>query len=185
MRVQFPKPTVSIERGAAIVEFALVTLIFIVFVLGIMEFGRMFYVLNTVQEVTRRAARAAVVENFNSEVDAVRRYAVLRAGSTGTVHLPAAPEISSTSIQINYLNGTLAQASPLPLDPADNLSACNDVTRTSSCIRFVETCVATNGDCTGTLTYAPMVSLFPFLAISIPVSSVVMPAESLGFNASS
>jgi hypothetical protein len=170
------------QRGAAIVEFALVALIFFALVLGTMEFGRLLYLWNTVQEVTRRAAREAVVRDFNTQISAIQREAIFRPGSSGAVFLPAGLEISNTQIQINYLNGTFSQASPMPLDPADNFSACNDVTRASSCIRFVEACVATNGTCTGSLTYAPMVGLFSFLAISIPVSSVVMPAESLGFS---
>lgn len=181
------------QRGAAIVEFALVALIFFTLVLGIMEFGRMLYIWNTVQEVTRRAARAAVVGDFNTEVDAIKRSAIFQGGSSGTAYLPAGGEITNLRIQINYLNGSLAPipANKLPTDPADNISACNDTTRADSCIQFVEACVATtNGDCptdgTGLITYNPMAGLIGSLlpTMYIPVSSVVMPAESLGLSTS-
>ncbi|HVK53561.1 MAG TPA: TadE family protein [Burkholderiales bacterium] len=170
------------QHGAAIIEVALTMMVFLVVSLGIMELGRIMYLWNTVQEVTRRAAREAVVRDFTSQVGAIQREAIFRSGSTGAAYLPAGLEISNTNIQISYLNASLSEASPLPADPADNLSACGDASRTSSCIRFVEACVATNSTCTGAVTYVPMAGLFPFLAVSIPVSSVVMPAESLGFN---
>lgn len=184
MKIHYLKTAYGPQRGAAIVEFAIVALIFFTLVLGIMEFGRLLFIWNTVQEVTRRAAREAVVRDFTTEVDAIRRNAIFRGGSSGTAYLPAGAEITNAEIQISYLNASLADASPLPTDPADNISACNDVTRTDSCIQFVEACVATDGACTGSITYIPMAGLFPFLAISIPVSSVRMPAESLGFNTS-
>jgi Flp pilus assembly protein TadG len=171
-----------LQQGAAVIELALTMMVFLTVALGIMELGRIMYLWNTVQEVTRRAAREAVVRDFTSQVSAIQREAIFRAGSTGAAYLPAGLEISNTRVQINYLNASLNEASPLPADPADNLSACGDASRTSSCIRFVEACVATNSTCTGAVTYAPMAGLFPFLAVSIPVSSVVMPAESLGFS---
>jgi len=170
------------ERGAAAVEFAIVAMLFFTVILGIMEFGRILYLWNTVQEVTRRAAREAVVRSF-ADADKIQRAAVFNPeGGTGTAYLPAGLEITSLNVKINYLNGTLAVASPMPADPSDNISACNDATRAASCIRFVEACVATAGNCTGSVQYAPMAGIFPFLAISIPVSSVIMPAESLGFS---
>lgn len=172
------------ERGATAVEFAIVAMLFFTIVLGIMEFGRILYVWNTVQEVTRRAAREAVVRSF-ADAGRIQRAAVFNPETgTATAYLPAGREITSASVKINYLNGALAVASPMPADISDNISACNDATRASSCIRYVEACVAVNGDCTGSLQYAPMAGLFPFLAISIPVSSVIMPAESLGFSGS-
>lgn len=43
------------------VEFALVIAIFLVLVLGILEFGRLFFYLNSMAEATRLGARIAVV----------------------------------------------------------------------------------------------------------------------------
>lgn len=175
-------PSGNRQRGATAVEFAIVAMLFFTIVFGIMEFGRVLYVWNTVQEVTRRAAREAVVRGF-ADAGKVSRAAVFNPeAGDGTAYLPAAKEITATDVRINYLNQNLVVADPMPLDPTDNISACMDATRTASCVRYVEACVATAGTCTGSVTYKPMAGLFPFLAISIPVSSVIMPAESLGFS---
>ncbi len=42
-------------------EFAIIALVFFMIILGIIEFGRALFVINTLEEVTRRAARVAVV----------------------------------------------------------------------------------------------------------------------------
>ncbi len=180
-----PLPPAS-QRGVVAVEFALISLFFFTLVLGIVELGRVLYVWNTVQEVTRRAAREAVVRSFVSEVSAVRREALFRPGTgTGSVVLPAAGEISNAEVRIMYLDGSMLEVSPAPSDPADNLSACADAGRSSSCIRYVraEVCDATT--CQGVF-YRPMIGFLLGAGginfrVRIPVSPVLMPAESLGF----
>lgn len=181
------------QRGAATVEFALIAIVFFMILLGIMEFGRLMYVWNTTQEVTRRAAREAVVRDFTSaEIAAIQREAIFRGGSTGTANLPAGVEITNATVRIVYLavdaagNRVAITAGNMPSDPADNISACNDAARMfTSCIRFVQACVAVADDCVTSIPYQPMVLLLANLgidlAINIPASSVVMPAESLGF----
>ncbi len=49
------------NRGATIIEFALVAFIFFLILWGIFEFGRAFYVYNSAQHLTRCMAREAVV----------------------------------------------------------------------------------------------------------------------------
>ncbi len=49
------------QRGATAVEFALVLLIFLTFLLGIVDFGRMLFTWNAANEATRAGARYAVV----------------------------------------------------------------------------------------------------------------------------
>lgn len=179
-----------LENGTTAVEFAIVAMVFFLIVFGIMEFGRLLYVWNTVQEVTRRAAREAVVRTAD-DAARISRMAIFREeGGSGTVHLPAGLEITEAEVRINYLTADLSTPSPMPtdaagrFDPARNLAACNSAVPEDlkSCVRFVETCLATDGACAGSVRYAPMIGLFPFLAIQIPVSRVLMPAESLGFN---
>lgn len=178
------------EVGATAVEFALISIFFFTLVLGIVELGRLMYVWNTVQEVTRRAAREAVVRDFDSAADvpALRRQAIFRAGSTGTVTLPGATEISNGEVRITYLDVNLTEVVAFPDDPEDNLSACEDVARITSCIRYVraEICTVSNGACTGEILYQPLIGFLFAVAgadfrIGIPVSPVVMPAEGLGF----
>lgn len=49
------------QGGSAIVEFALVALIFFTLLIGTMEFGRWLFTLNAANEATRLGARLAVV----------------------------------------------------------------------------------------------------------------------------
>lgn len=49
------------QRGAAAVEFALVLLLFMMFLLGIIDFSRMLFTWNAATEATRAGARYAVV----------------------------------------------------------------------------------------------------------------------------
>lgn len=168
------------QHGAATVEFALVAIAFLTVVFGIIEMGRLFYLWNTVQEVTRRAAREAVVR-YVWDVPAIQRYAVFQPDASGDVQLPGAAEISNLSIGIRYLNQVDVPADPLPPSPVDNITAC--VAKTSSCIHFVEVtlCQVQAGGC-APVQYVPMFAMWPFnlFAVDIPGSTVVMPAESLG-----
>jgi hypothetical protein len=101
------------QKGTAAVEFALICLLFFTILFVIIEFGRMMYVYNTMQEVTRSGARAAVVR------------------------IPAGAEVTADDMTIEYLNQAGATASPLPDDPGDNLAACGDPGRVSACIYSV------------------------------------------------
>lgn len=49
------------QCGAAIVEFAIIAVVFLTLVLGIMDFGRMLFTWNAAAEATRWGARVAVV----------------------------------------------------------------------------------------------------------------------------
>lgn len=51
----------SKQLGATTVEFALVLLIFLTFLLGLMDFSRMLFTWNAANEATRAGARYAVV----------------------------------------------------------------------------------------------------------------------------
>lgn len=171
------------QLGAAAVEFAFVVVVFFMLLLGIIEFGRFMYVWNTVQEVTRIAAREAVVSNFTAaEQDRVRRIAVFSIANTGNPNLPGAAEINASHIDIEYLNSLGVPVSAFPADPASNVEECLD--NSNRCIRYVQVRVCEQGNgnqpCTP-VHYAPMVGLFNFLDIEIPASTVIMPAESLGY----
>lgn len=179
------------QRGVAAVEFALVAMPFFLLLFGAMEFGRLLYLWNTVQEVSRNAARQAVVTDFTnaSAMASIKRSAVFRA-TDGP--LPAAAEITNATININYLNAAGSPPSPMPLSPGDNIAACLDSTRVAECIRFVEVCVSTGSTCQPdqSISFVPMISLFSqsgayssdLTGLKIPMSTVRMPAESLGFQ---
>lgn len=144
-------------------------MLFFTILFAILEFGRMLHVYNTMQEVTRRGARAAVVRWIDQE-DAVKTIALF-----GLASMPAGAEVTADNITISYLKKNGDNVAPLPSDPGDNLSACGDVTRTDSCIYSVR--VSIDG-----VSYSPMVSLFDFLNVALPTSVVTMHAESMGFE---
>jgi hypothetical protein len=185
------------QRGVAAVEFALAGIVFFLLLLGAMEFGRLLYVWNTVQEVTRNATRQAVVTDFTKadEIVAIQRSAVFRIDAG---HLPASPEITHAEVVIRYLNAdenVVDVSSGDPSSPGDNIAACIDASRVAKCIRFVEVCVGTAKEtetCKDAqpIGYVPMISLFSkgsqisFGNLTIPLSTVRMPAESLGFRPS-
>ena len=156
-------------RGVATVEFAIVSLVFFTMLFAILEFARLLYVHNTLQEVTRRGARAAVVRWVDQEA-AIKQFALF-----GGTSLPAGAEITSATINIEYLaaNGNVVTA--FPTDPGDNLSACGDAARTASCIYSVRVSISA-------VNYSPLLSIFSFLNVALPTSSVTMPAESMGFS---
>lgn len=155
------------QQGTSAVEFALVAIVFFTLLLGIIEFGRLFYVWNTVQEVTRHAAREAVVR-WVDKADDIKKIALF-----GGTNLPAGAEISTSNIFIEYLNNSGVSPNPFPVDAPANIAAC--LTGPDGCISEVRVSI------TGT-SYVPMMGLFTFLSISIPPSTVTMPAESLGYR---
>lgn len=175
------------QRGVAAVEFAVVAIVFLLLMLGVMEFGRLMYLWNTVQEVTRNAARQAVVTDFTNTaaVNGIKRSAVFRIDDGP---LPASSEITNARVMIRYLNVDGAEPSPMPSSPGDNIAACIDAARVAQCIRYVEVslvCEANNPRCAAgdPIPFTPMVGLFymDFSGLKIPLSTVRMPAESLGF----
>lgn len=185
------------QGGAAAVEFALVAVLLFVLLLGIVELGRFLYLFNTVQEVTRRAAREAVVSCTNETTqNGIRSRAVLGTGATGAF-LPAGGEISDTRVVIDYLDKNQASidryiACPSPFN--GNILKCE--ADAADCIRFVRVrvCDYRNKNRCDPVKYVPMIGLFVpnpdnptrmqwiDLGIDIPGSTVIMPAESLGYT---
>lgn len=169
------------QRGAAAVEFALIAMVFFMLFFGIIEFGRFFYLYNTVQEVTRCAARQAVVR-WTDQVGGIQRMCVFQPGSAGDVSLPGAPEVTNVKVSIRFVNASGATANPMPGSSEDNVGACLDP-GADGCIRFVEASIQ---DCSGQscqpVQYQPMIGLFSYMGINIPISTVRMPVESLGYR---
>ena len=182
------------QRGVAAVEFAIIGMLLFTLMFGIIEFGRMFYVFNTVQEVTRRAAREAVVSDIYETNHPARRLALF-----GGNRLPAGAEITVDNISIEYLkveeNGTttVLTGSTLPDNAAENISECLKAKdQPNNCIARVRVSIigATSSSCPAPnadkACYTPMAGLFGpgwiNLSVPIPDSTVIMPAESLGYR---
>ena len=183
------------QAGAAAVEFALVVVVLLVLLLGIIELGRFLYLFNSVQEVTRRAAREAVVSCTDQTTqDGIRSRAVLGTGSTGAT-LPAAGEVTDARVVIDYLDknqSPIGRYIACPSPYTGNILECK--ADTSNCIKYVRVrvCDYRNANQCNPVKYVPMIGLFVpngisgmryiNLGIDIPGSTVIMPAESLGYT---
>ncbi|VVE49314.1 flp pilus assembly protein TadG [Pandoraea horticolens] len=78
------------QRGAAVVEFALVAALFITLLIGIMEFARILFYWNTAVEAARLGARVAVVCDVNA--------AAVKNRMTNLM-----PQLADANIQISYV----------------------------------------------------------------------------------
>lgn len=173
----------SKQRGASAVEFGIIAMVFFTLFFGIIEFGRFFYLYNTVQEVTRCAARQAVVtwkgNNDDWSGTTIRQQCLFGHGE-----LVAGWEIHGADIRLRALNLAFGVADPDSVE--DNISNCVTNQAGPNCIRFVEASLwCSNGDYCDTVNnrirYKPMFGLIP-LRVNIPNSTVRMPAESLGYG---
>jgi len=174
------RPSYSRHRqsGSVAVEFALIAFFaFLPLLLGIIEFGRLFYVANTAQEVTRRAAREQVVK-WLSDSASVKRHAVFR-DNDGS--LMGAPEVTNATVTLSFynsyanaLNGTAAISGVA--SSQENVSNC--LLATSNCINFVRATLQSGG---APINYSPMTGWFGDLfSVPLPGATVIMPAEALG-----
>ena len=179
------------QRGAYIVELALVLAIFLTLVFGIIEIARMIYIFNTLQESTRRAAAAAAVTDYrdNGAMDKLRQHAVFR-DNAGT--LLFGQPVSDRHIAIDYLalvrssDGALTLtpigAATLPTCPSRNRHICTADPNDPSCIRFVRAriCEPGSGAACTPVAYQSLGGLVR-LPMTLPRSTTIVTAESLGY----
>ncbi len=169
------------QHGAAAVEFAIIAMLLFTLLFGIIEFGRLFYLYNTAQEITRRAARESVVRwKDNSDSSPAKILALF-----GSANLPAGAEIKPANINIDYLTEIGGTPNPMPNNATENISAC--LNGPAGCIALVRVSIigTANSHCTNDASracYKPMVGLFSSLEVPIPASTVTMPAESMGYS---
>jgi Flp pilus assembly protein TadG len=140
------------QGGTTTVEFALIAMLFFILLFGIIEFGRLFFVWNTLNEGTRRGARVAAVSAINAP--AIANVAVFQApGGGGT---PVLPGLSTANVRVRYLD-----------DAGAVLGSPNQGN-----VRFVE--VAITG-----YQHSFMVPLF-YTTFTVPEFRTSLPRESLG-----
>lgn len=184
------------EGGATVVEFALAISLFFLFVFGLLEFARAVYLWNTAQEITRRAARAAAMADCGdpAALAAIRQNAVFRS-TPGTLALGGG--VGDGHVQIEYLSldaaGNLQAIAPaaLPAGRSANARNCTANPEAANCIRFVRARLCAPGSATDacdSIAYAPMIGLLaPLFAatgplpLTLPPSTTVVKAESLGY----
>lgn len=106
------------QRGAAIVEFALVAMIFITLLIGIMEFGRWLFTLNAANEATRLGARLAVVCSISDAPDIKARMHHIAGGiPVGNMVIDYLPspcnESSCKTVTVRLVGATFSPLIPL------------------------------------------------------------------------
>lgn len=100
------------ERGAAVIEFALVLIAFLLLLIGIMEMGLVFYTYNSAVEATRSGARLAVVSPISDPAIQDDMRAVLPQLTDGQIDIQYTPggctaaTCESVTVSINGLTVT-------------------------------------------------------------------------------
>lgn len=182
----------SRQPGVATVEFAIIVTVFLVALFATLELARVEYLMNTLMEVTRRAAAAAATSNFKdtATLQAIQADAVFRS-SAGSLVLGA--PVTSGNVAIDYLSVSktsldIQHMTALPACPARNRWNCLADPNGDSCIRFVRARVCASMDSAGNCEPLSYQALFPFFNLSgwqIPVAETIVPAGSLGYSVGS
>ena len=94
------------ERGASLLEFAIVATIFFTVLFGVMEFGRMFWTHNALRDAARRGVRYATVrKNDAAGIQAVKNMVVY--GDPNANPATATPVVSgltTNNVALEYQN---------------------------------------------------------------------------------
>jgi len=172
------------QRGASAVEFAFIAALFLTLLFGIVEFGRLFFNINSTQEITRRAAREQAVRWVSADQQAaVRCRAVLQPTGCAGAAYPGAIDVTSDQIELSFYNSyanAMNGTSPISYSASTSAQANvgNCLIGASNCIRFVR---ATLRNPDGSLVNFNVLAPFmPSNVFPLPASTVVMPAEALG-----
>ncbi len=185
MKQLAPAPCPADQGGSTAVEFALTSMLFFIFIFGIVELARALYMWGTMVEVTQRAARAAAAIDFTQAGQlSVAREAAIFANLPGG--LPLRGELGPDNLSVDYLNASLTVVNPLPACPAQNLINCSADPDGASCIRFVRVrlCTAGGGASCTRVDYVPIVGagFFPGGPLQFPTFAAVTPVTSLGLS---
>jgi Flp pilus assembly protein TadG len=172
------------QAGTAAVEFALTAIVFFLFVFGILEVARVMYVYNTLQEVTRRAAAAAVnvYPTNTAAIAQLKQDAVFRSSSG---ELVLGPPVTDSHVRIEYLAYDLSviPTSSLPTCAADNQQICMANPHSASCIHFVQVRVC-DPDKPNACVATQSKGMFPLVSfpITLPTAPTISPIETLGYT---
>jgi hypothetical protein len=183
-------PLTAPATGSVTVELALVLPLLLTLVLGTLEVARLLYVVNTVQDVTRTAARMAAVTDFSdpTAIAALKQRALLNSDANGT--LPLVPEIGAAQLRIEYLGqdaaGDPVTLTQMPACPQQNVVNCARNPQGDSCIYYVRAsiCKSAGGACEA-LPYQLMTGYpdaLKAMAIRIPSAATLVKAERLGYR---
>lgn len=166
-------------------EFALLAVLFFTFVFAILEIARILFVLNTLQEVTRRAA-AEAAHVYPTDTEAIGRLKQTAVFRTTPGELVLASPVTDRHVQLNYLTIDLTPIAPSswPANAAANRQICMLDPRASNCIRFVQAriCDPANAS-TSACDVVNLRMLLPLLNFRAPLhkATTIATVESLGY----
>jgi Flp pilus assembly protein TadG len=96
------------ERGAALVEFAIVATVFLSVMFGAIEFGRLFWTHNALRDAARRGVRYATTRrNDSAGMDAVKKMVVYGdPNANPSTATPVVSGLTTNDVQVTYSNYT-------------------------------------------------------------------------------
>jgi Flp pilus assembly protein TadG len=94
------------ERGAALVEFALVATTLFTVLFGVIEFGRLLWTHNALKDAARRGTRYAVVRrNDSTSIQAVKNMVVYGDPNANPVTAkPVVPGLATSNVSVEHQN---------------------------------------------------------------------------------
>jgi Flp pilus assembly protein TadG len=94
------------ERGAALMEFAIVATVFLTVLFGILEFGRLFWTHNALRDAARRGVRYATVrKNDTAGTDAVKKMVVYGdPNANPATDTPMINGLTMSNVDVQYQN---------------------------------------------------------------------------------
>jgi Flp pilus assembly protein TadG len=113
-QVTGPRPTLKSERGAELIEFALIFPLLLLVLLGIVDFGFLFQRYEVLTNATREGARLASLPNYTDDDVRRRVCEFLLSGGVATTGCPGTsptnPIVTVTVVPIPMGAGTPLQA---------------------------------------------------------------------------
>lgn len=108
------------QKGAATVEFALVVPILLAIILGIIQFGYVFFMQISMTQAARAAVRSMVVENDQSKANSIALANVVGLTSSniqysGSCPNPATVPATAIIVTISYTVNALGNLLPIDL----------------------------------------------------------------------
>ena len=104
------------DRGSVVVEFAILAPVFLIFIVGIIDFGRLFWIKSTMQFAVEQTSRYAMV-NPNATTAALETYASSEAstlsGITFTATTSTISGMNFRTIEATYVFSFLIPAIPI------------------------------------------------------------------------
>src|ERR1700694_3182860 len=94
------------ERGATLLEFAIVATVLLTVLFGVVEFGRLFWTHNALRDSARRGTRYATVrKNDAAGIQAVKNVVVYGdPNADPSTAKPMVPGLSTSNVAIDYQN---------------------------------------------------------------------------------